>query len=250
MPPLVLTKLSESSNMRSGQGLPRHRLRDRMPGSPLRVPCHKCPSQGPKVQVSASAQNLTVKVLVTFKPSICFHGDMTALPRPSSVSFLNSTCAHTLTHTQTPNSTASPSGRDPRAQRHALSPWPKPLSPLQEKKKKKTLVEVIDEVRAGTCHSSLFKGVLERGPDSVRKTATVSWTLSKLLLLTVASFISGCAKCLEWCFSFSDHNNPLRKVWGSYYCQRTERKVEAQRGHVTCPRLQLSNGRAGTSSTC
>ena len=91
-----------------------------------------------------------------------------------------------------------------------------------------------------------LKELLECGPGSIMKTATISWMPSKLLPLTASLLISGCAKCLACSFSFSYCSSPLRKVQDYSHSQHSDGKVEAQRGRVTRPRLQLLNGRAGT----
>lgn len=85
--------------------------------------CCQHPSWGLKGQVSAFAQNLRGQGAGDFQPSICFHSNMLASPRSSSVSFLDSRCAHartcmhpecrrTPTPTGTPSSTASSLGHD------------------------------------------------------------------------------------------------------------------------------------------
>ena len=90
-------------------------------GHPQVSLCLQRPSWGLKGRVSAFAQNLHGQGASDFKPSICFHGNMLASPRSSSVSFLDSSCAHagTCTHpecrhtptpTGIPNSTASSLG--------------------------------------------------------------------------------------------------------------------------------------------
>lgn len=166
----------------------------------------------------------------------------------------------TLTHARTPNAATHPCPQAPptalphpwgtafsRAQRCAVFPCPEPLSPLQEKKKRPRLRPRRGQSRDMPIPCSL-KELLEYGPDSVMKTATISWLPSKLPPLTASLLISGCAKCLACSFSFSSCSSPLRKVQDYSCSQCSDGKVEAQRGRVTRPRLQLLNGRASTNS--
>lgn len=96
-----------------------------------------------------------------------------------------------------------------------------------------------------------LKELLECGPDSVMKTATISQMLSKIPPLTVASFISSCAKRLACAFSYSYCNEPLRRLQDYYHPQGTDGKVEAQRGRVTRPRLHsYQTAEPGRTRTC
>lgn len=117
------TKISESSNTRNKKGPRRHCPRDGTPRSPPSVSLPPTSFLGSESRVSAFAQNLRDQGASDFKPSICFHGNMLASPRSSSVSFQDSSCAHAGTcmhpecrHTPTPtgipNSTASSLGHD------------------------------------------------------------------------------------------------------------------------------------------
>lgn len=137
-------------------------------GHPQVSLCLQRPSWGLKGRVSAFAQNLHGQGASDFKPSICFHGNMLASPRSSSVSFLDSSCAHagTCTHpecrhtptpTGIPNSTASSLGTTLLGHKdvlylHVQSHW----VPLR--KKKKTLIEAKEGSEQGHAHSLLFKG--------------------------------------------------------------------------------------------
>ena len=227
-------------------------------GHPQVSLCLQRPSWGLKGRVSAFAQNLHGQGASDFKPSICFHGNMLASPRSSSVSFLDSSCAHagTCTHpecrhtptpTGIPNSTASSLGTTLLGHKdvlylHVQSHW----VPFR-KKKRPWLRPRRGQSRDMPIPCSL-KELLECGPDSVMKTVTVSWMPSKLPPLTASLLISGCAKCLLCSFSFSSCSSPLRKAQDCSHSQCSDGKVEAQRGRVTHPRLQLLNGRAGTNS--
>ena len=83
-----------------------------------------------------------------------------------------------------------------------------------------------------------LKELLEGGPGSIMKTATISWMPSKLLPLTASLLISGCAKCLACSFSFSYCSSPLRKVQDYSHSQHSDGKVEAQRGRVVCREIR------------
>lgn len=159
-------------------------------------------------------------MLCGFKPSICFHGDVTTLARPPSVSFLNSRCAHTLshthtpegprlctcTHTGTPSSTVSAPGHDlPRAQSRAVSLWPRTST-------NKTPAEAADGVGAGARQPSLLQGAPGTWPRSCEEAAPAPWTRAQLRgPLTVATLTRGSAKPTACPFSLRDGDEPLRK---------------------------------------
>lgn len=96
---LYSTKISERSNT-SEKGPRRHCQGDVMPGSPPSVFLPRTSFPGSRSSGFCFCTKPRGQGAGDFKPSICFHGDMTASPRPSSVSFLNSRCTytHTCTH--------------------------------------------------------------------------------------------------------------------------------------------------------
>lgn len=150
-------------------------------------------------------------------------------------------CTHTHTHTcaHTREFLAAPP--HPWAHRCAISPWPEQLSTLQEKKNRPWLRSQMGSEQGCAIPRSI-KELLEYGPGSIMKTATISWTRSKLQPLTVALFISGNAKCLACSFSSSYCNNTLRKMPSMYRWEGGGSERWSELPKVT----RLHSGRART----
>ena len=128
------------------------------------------------------------------KSSTHFHGDVTASPRPPSVSFLSSKlthahtplCAHTPTHTCAPTHRHSqqhglPLGHNPPegTETCCISTAQKDHSPSDQKKKTRPRSRPQMEPEQSRTSPDPLKALPELSPDPVTKVASISQPFSR-----------------------------------------------------------------------